>query len=612
VCAISGIVPVRPGHGSKRDVVEVRQRLRAMLNRGPDEVRVSQLFGVTVGANRLAIVDRSKGSQPMITAEKTAMLALNGEIYNHVELRKIFLARDIAFRTSCDTETLLFLVARQGLESLNALNGMFAFVFSNATSTFLVRDRFGEKPLYYKREEHRIIFASEIKALIGRHPTVSLPQTYWDIEYASDLEGHTVVEGILEIPPGHAHVIDRVHQRIYLHCYYDLLAIAGAPMNPEATVEEFMSLLRDAVRLRIPKEVPFATYISGGIDSTVVTGLAEPKEAITFIADTEGGRADAKFVADAEFGLNISAVRVHQHLTEFPVVAAELVRAVDVPVGTLAAYSQFVMSREAQKRGYKVMLGGLGADELLNGYVRDLAVLCNPVILAASPEFRTYQEMLGKAQRQTGMLQRMCALFSREEKCSSAYSSLVSGVLRKARNKSNAVSVIEYRTSLRPLLDVDDKINLHFGVEARAPFLDHRLFEFAMKMPERQKLFARRKRTGSEMVSKVALRSGAKGLIPEEIRLRKDKVGFPSPISDWLRSRYPSAVTTAVDILREWPDFSHRGQVGKLLSAGAFSRRSWLAVQWALWRLLFIEGLTPGEASIVIFGIRRTGVRRRR
>ena len=608
MCAITGVIPIKQGTTfAASDVPEVRQKLRAMLSRGPDELQVSQLFGVTIGANRLAIVDRSRGHQPMVAPDGAAMLALNGEIYNHLELRRTLLPKDARFATTCDTETLLFLMAHNGLSALPFLNGMFAFVFATDAITFLVRDRFGEKPLYYKQEDGRIVFASEMKALIENQPNVVLPSSYWDYEYACTDDGQTVVDGILEVPPGQVLKIDRASGSVRLHSYYDLLQIASAAVDGQASPARFMNLLRDSVRIRTPKEVKFGTYISGGIDSTLITGLVQPKETIAFIADTEGGRADAKFIADAEYGLNVETVRVYQNLADFPLAAAEIVRAIDVPVGTLAVYSQFLLSREAQHRGYRVMLGGLGADELLSGYVRDLAAVLDPVVLKKLPEFSAYQSMLSRAVSYSDPAQRACALLSREEEPSLDFKRLVAKAFEEARDGANAISVLELRTSFRPLLDVDDKINLHFGVEARAPFLDHRLFECAMGMAAQSKAKQKRRGAAWEIMSKPALRSGSRGLIPEEIRLRKDKVGFPSPLLEWLKGPFQSAVERAVELLKEWQSFAEAGHVTKLQSIGSFSRRSWLTIQWALWRLMFVEGLTPGEASTVIFGPRPYG-----
>ena len=381
MCGIAGILNL----DDARPVDEscIRQMLAMLRHRGPDEFGIYLGNHVALGNARLSILDLATGQQPIGNEDGSLWIVLNGEVFNHSELRSDLEARGHRFSTQTDTEVVLHLYEDLGPDCLPRLNGQFAFAIWNARdrSLFLARDRVGICPLFYTVADGALVFGSEIKAL-ACHPAVSLRLdplslaqvfTYW-----VPLTPRSVFQGITGVPPG-GYLIAR-EGRIRLQKYWEM-SFATAAETPGGVTEaeaertfaeEFRELLVDAVRIRLRADVPVGAYLSGGLDSSVIASIAQR---------VGTGRLDTFSVSfsDAAFdespfqrGMAGRLGTAHQVASVSPAdiarVFPEVIWHTEAPVLRTAPAPMFLLSRLARDAGYKVVLTGEGADEFLAGY----------------------------------------------------------------------------------------------------------------------------------------------------------------------------------------------------------------------------------------------------
>lgn len=378
MCGIAGIVnleerePVREG--------ELRQMLAMIRHRGPDEFGIYGEESVGIGNARLSIVDLSGGQQPISNEDGTMWIVFNGEIFNYVELRPELEARGHRFSTSSDTEVLLHMYEEFGPKCLERLNGQFAFAVWNSRdqSLFLARDRLGVRPLFYTRDCGRLVFGSEIKAILAAGVEAELDPlvlhevfTYW-----SPLSPKTVFKGILEIPPGH--YLQAAGGKVWVAPYWELtfpeVQNGGQPSakTMREQEEELAELLVDAVRIRLRADVPVGAYLSGGLDSSIIASIV--RNFTTTHLDTFSIAFD-----DEQFDESSWQKLMAKFLgTEHQVVKAthadigrvfpDVVWHAEVPVMRTSPAPMFMLSKLVRDSGYKVVLTGEGADEFLAGY----------------------------------------------------------------------------------------------------------------------------------------------------------------------------------------------------------------------------------------------------
>jgi asparagine synthase (glutamine-hydrolysing) len=561
------------------DVADVRSMLDAMVHRGPDSEGLFEEPGIAAGVRRLAVIDVDGGDQPISNEDGAVRVVFNGEIYNHGELRDELLKRGHRFRSRSDTEVLVHLWEERGPEMLHDLNGMFAFCLHDrrGRETFIARDRLGIKPLHYRLQGDRLAFASELATLL-RHREVarevdgSALVELFCLQYLSG--DRTVYRQIRKLLPGHAMHVKNGALRLYP--YYELPR-GGPPeaVDAQEAAGELVRLFESSVRYRRVSDVPLGAFLSGGVDSSVVVHqlsrlVDHPVKTFSVGFDdaaTFDERAHARTVAEA-FGTD------HHELVISPIdIAEQLPRLVDhlaEPVTDPAVIPTYLLS-EFARRQVTVVLTGEGADELFGGYRRYL-----------------YQERFGWMARLPGIrgagevsLQRLLprrvgqALDAISETDPARnhleWSSTIGRSLASRMFDSSLFADYEERTRERfaryfhgdrvrldeqlyadqhewlphNLLAKVDRASMAFSLEARVPYLDHRLVEWASGLPAGLKI------RGGE--TKVVLRRAFGGRLPARI-LGRPKQGFDLPLAAWVRGPLRPLVSDLLTParLRDW------------------------------------------------------------
>ena len=567
MCGIVGQVTLARDAPASAEVV--RAMAACIDHRGPDEEGLHADVRIAFGFRRLAIIDLATGQQPMVSVDGTIAVVFNGEIYNHTELRRELEARGHRFRTRCDTEVLVHGYREWGTALPEKLTGMFAFACWNRElgTALLARDRMGQKPLNYLVHEGSLWFASELKSLL-EVPGWSreIDPDALDIYLAQQFvpAPYTIYTEARKLPPGH--VLEIENGRLNIRPYWQLAFEPKLTGSLDALAEEFRELCRSAVHARLESEVPLGAFLSGGVDSSVVVGLmseafAEPVKTYTigFEEDEFDERSYARRVAE-HFGSD------HHEFVVRPEVQADLERILaqyDEPFADKSAVPTWYVAREAA-RETTVVLTGDGADDVLAGYGRyavgGLGRWCSS---RSSATRRRFEERLLRDSidlRSVGPLRHRLQRSARRhwmpvlrsilipEFFETAYRTRLYRPEHLARIEDGGMSrlALELHEHSRDLpelidrmLDVDvrqylagdllpkvDISTMAHSLEARSPFMDHRLVEFALRLPDRARVAG-----GS---CKALLKHAFGDFLPAGIANRRKK-GFSVPVERWLK-----------------------------------------------------------------------------
>ncbi|MBL8379810.1 MAG: asparagine synthase (glutamine-hydrolyzing) [Burkholderiales bacterium] len=550
--------------GSAADMQQVRRMTDAIYHRGPDDEGYFSDGGVGLGFRRLSILDLSPaGHQPMVSADNRFAIVFNGEIYNYLELRRELAARGHQFHSSGDTEVLLRAYLEWGRECVNRLNGMWAFVIFDKYERRLFgsRDRLGIKPLFRYRSASTAMFASEIKAI--RASGEYADQTNWRVAAdfllrgALDRSAQCFFAGIEQVGAGCAFEME-FDGRYREWRYWGLDDFSPEEMADPAA--DYAELFEDAMRLHMRSDVPVGVHLSGGLDSTAIAcaaariraeaGTDYPLMAFCFTPrefdESQYLEATFKQTAATPVLLNTDALKLWDDLPK-------VLHFQDEPVYSLTAVVGFQLMRLTAARGLKVVLNGQGADETAAGYPSYFinywhSMLRGGRVREAWRELADYSRAHGEdATRlfltQLGFLGRTLAARLPGWQVASRHRELrafrshrwlapemahhVSDRLDEApdyRLRSALVRSV-HSDPLPRILRVEDRNSSAHSVEARVPFLDYRLVEFLFRLPDRWRM--------SGPWNKFIQREGMRGRIPEVVRARVDKMGFPVPSSQW-------------------------------------------------------------------------------
>ncbi len=561
MCGIAGQVRI---DGRPVDREAVAAMGAALRHRGPDDQGVHVAGHVGLAHRRLSVLDVSDaGRQPMANAAGTVRIVFNGEIYNFEELRRrVDPARP--FRSRTDTEVLLALYEEYGLDCLAWLRGMFAFAIWDepAQRLVLARDRLGKKPLFYAHDQDGIRFASELKALLLDDPTPPVDPLalhhYLTFQYVP--APLTIFQGIRKLLPGHVLIYEkeRVAERPYWALRYD---VQRPRRRDEDYRQELLALLTESIRLRLVSDVPLGAFLSGGVDSSTVVALMSrltdrPVQtfSIGFKEEAFNELPYARAVAE-RFGTDHHEFVVEPAALD---ILPKLVRVYDEPFADSSAIPTYYVS-ELSRRFVTVALNGDGGDELLAGYPRYAltgwdragADWLSPRIRERLgrwveddrlPISATLRQGLGRACRPFARtyLGRIC-YFSPAEKARLYQSEFAEQVApvdsydllaerfdrAPASDLLNRLLWVDTMTYLPDdLLVKVDRATMAHGLEARSPFLDHRLMEWAAALPADLKV-----RHGQ---GKFLLKWAMRGLLPDQV-LDRPKMGFGVPIDRWFR-----------------------------------------------------------------------------
>jgi asparagine synthase (glutamine-hydrolysing) len=584
MCGIAGILATRGAcPPAAHELAAMIGRLR---HRGPDDTGIWHEGEIGLAHARLAIIDPAGGHQPMGSAEEALRIVFNGEIFNFVELRAALQARGHQFRTRSDTEVILRLYEAHGERFVEHLNGQFAIALWDQRRRRLVlaRDRVGIRPLYYGWAAGRLLFASEIKALLvqGDLPRRLDPRglaeafTYWGPRAPS-----TAFDRICQLPPGHLMCVEQGVATT--RCYWDWdFPANGAERQDKADdlADELRSLLVDAVRLQLRADVPVGAYLSGGLDSSVITTLIHQRTAtplrtfsLTFDGPAFDESAHQRTMAD-----HLGAPHTELHCTRqdvgrwFP----KAVWHAEAPLLRTAPVPMMLLAGTAREHGMKVVLTGEGADEVLGGYD-----------LFKEARVRRFMARAPQSSWRGHLVQRLYPWMDNTLGAGGRLSSSVLGTGHELRHSltfghlprwqaggriarfftpamRDAIAgfdpvaavgqtlpapargwsplardqYVEAHTLMSSYLlsSQGDRMAMANSVEARFPFLDHRLIEFANRLPPRYKLMG--------LTEKYLLKRAMAGWIPDSIRLRtKQPYRAPDSLSFFGEDGSPDAAT---------------------------------------------------------------------
>lgn len=568
----------------------------AIVHRGPDEDGFFEAPGVNMAMRRLSIVDLSGGRQPVANEDGTAHLVFNGEIYNHMDLRRGLLERGHSFRTHhSDTETIAHLYEERGADWAAEANGMFAVAIWDAPRRrlTLTRDRLGKKPLYYARAGGELVFASELKSLL-LHPALRReldPAALFQYLGLKNVSApRSIFAGVRQLSAGHSLVWENGQAAVRPYWRADFSPLDTPPTLEEAAAE-VRRLLTDAVRLRMDCDVPYGAYLSGGVDSSSVTALmarlhAQPVKTFCLgYADDAEGQFQGK-AQDIHYAREMSqrlGTEHHEMIIDAPFFAEKMpgiVKSFDEPFsGTV---STFFLSILIHKH-VKVALSGDGADELFASYLPHRLAFPVEALLSFRRQGKTRREDLSAdelallapfdAPPQFAFLDRIAnasqaawrdkigvfplaerlELFSPEFLADipggerhDPYAELEAGLSAGGDALNRVLEVDQAELLQNQILPFVDRLSMAHSIEVRCPFLDHRLVEYVNRLPGSLKI-------GGEAgapVNKRVLKAAVADLLPPEL-ISRPKEGFVQPIYTWMHGALKDWTLGCLDALPE-------------------------------------------------------------
>ncbi|BBN98400.1 asparagine synthetase B [Sporolactobacillus terrae] len=614
MCGFCGYIAndhrLQPGNHKQN---KMTARAEIINHRGPDDAGYYTDDQVQLAFRRLSIIDLAGGHQPLPYENERYYIIFNGEIYNYVELRNQLKKKGFQFETTSDTEVIVALYADRGIDCVNELRGMFAFIIwdKEERTLFAARDHFGIKPFYYMEKEEGIFFASEMKSMLvgeNTHPVAEEALQYY-LTFQFVPEPQTLAADIKCLEPGH-YLLKKDGEPLTKKAFWEP---SFAPV--EQTLGDAKKKIQDAlinsVKIHMRSDVPVGAFLSSGIDSTSIVALAKRynEQIKTFtVGFASKGYNEIDIAQDSadKLGVQNNSLEITPEmvLEELPKIVWHL----DNPVADPAAIPNYFVAREARKQ-VKVVLSGEGSDELFGGY----NIYREPLALNWFDKVpKLGKNLLHAIARQmpvgmrgrsyllrgtTPLSQRYVGnafIFDEEEKKfvlktysdQARFTKITDPIYSQAsKNKLDQMQLVDLKTWLRgDILTVADRMTMAHSLELRVPFLDVHVFEAARTLPAAL-------RTG-EGTTKYAFREAMRGIVPDSILFRK-KLGFPVPIRIWLKDELHD---WAVNLIHEsnTDALINKSYALKLLDDHCSgkadnSRKIWTILMFMLWHQIFIE-----------------------
>jgi len=587
----------------------------ALIHRGPDGDGIFCKGNVGLAHRRLAIIDPRAGIQPFYSEDRRLILSYNGEVYNYLELRQE-LGNDFRFWTQSDTEVVLRAYEKWGIDCLERFRGMFAFALydENKNRVYLVRDRVGIKPLFYYSTPERMLFASEFLSVLradGVRREIAAESLSGFFRYQYVPTPATIYKNLYKLEPGHYLEVDTRRNHVTKHRYWEL------PINilnraEEDFLEEFNTLLDETIRMYVRSDVPFGAFLSGGVDSSLVSAvmakhLDDPVRTFT-IGFNEEKHSEIPFAAEASrvVGTNHYEKIVSPDLAEE--VLSKLVVHFGEPFADSSAIPTYYVSREAASR-VKMVLSGDGGDELFGGYnsypitFQDFSnpnqqwyhALLNfaaqhgvfPALRRWAREKRTHlHQAKHDAQRQIFNDSSLRELLSEEIPVAPEVSFSVN-ILTQDVDPVSMFQAQDFKTYMvDDVLTKVDRMSMANSLEVRVPLLDHKIVELAFSLPLSLKL--RQDDTARRIETKYLLKKSAARFYPESF-LSRPKQGFGIPIVEWclgpLRPLLESKIRNRSNPIFNWIKYSYVQNIGNRFFKGdhAWVTRLWFVLILSLW-----------------------------
>jgi len=637
MCGIAGYLSLngRPIENSEQ-VCRVLGEL--ISHRGPDGYGTWNHPEMKLGLvhRRLAIIDLSdEAAQPMHSPLGN-VISFNGEIYNYQELQSQLKSEGIALRTNSDTETILGSYQVSGVECINKLRGMFAFALwdDQKQRLLLSRDRFGIKPLYYTIQDGVLYFSSEQKALLPFLPSISTnPAAFAEyLTFQYTISQSMMFDGIQQLMPGHFMTIQ--NGAVQTTQYWDVKYEVDHSWTAESAEERLHELIDESVELHLRSDVEVGSYLSGGVDSSLIAILAAGNS--NFGGKGFHGRFtdypgydESAFARDASNAFSGDLRTIDITAQDFEDNIRKVIWHLDQPTAGPGSFPQYMVSALASQ-DVKVVLGGQGGDEIFGGYARYLIAYFEQSIKAAIDG--TYKNgnyvvtiesiipNLGILQEYKPLMQefwreglfgpldeRFFRLVNRSTDMQSEVqwdsldmNSVKESFLNIFNSQANvrkeayfdSMTHFEFKTLLPALLTVEDRMSMAHGLESRVPLMDHRIVEFAATVPADLKF------PGGRL--KHLLRNSYRDVLPKTIADRRDKMGFPVPLKEWFGDELKPFVSDILSNMHsKQRDYLNTGEILKNFGEEArFSRKTWALLSLELWQQEFHDKASEYRALL--------------
>jgi asparagine synthase (glutamine-hydrolysing) len=623
MCGIAGIFNTqRAKIGGLVSKLEVMNKLIA--HRGPDDqgIWVNQANTVGLAHRRLSIIDLSSHAHQPMHAPTGEVIVYNGEIYNHVELRQTLKAH-WTFTSNSDTEVILAAYKVYGVDCVKHFKGMFAFAIWDGEALFCARDHFGIKPFYYTKQKDHFIFASESKALL---PFISSIETdrqafaqYITFQYP--MGAQTLFKEVYQLEPAHAMLISAKGEKIWR--YWDVHYHIDYDHTPHYFSNRLKEILDESIKLHLRADVDIGSYVSGGVDSSLIGILAthEKNKPLPFFHgrfledkaydESDYARYAAKRCGSPLHVLDITAQDFAKHFDN-------IIYHLDFPVAGPGVFPQYMVS-EMAARHVKVVLGGQGGDEIFGGYARYVIAYFEQCIKAAIEGnykkgnfvvtaesiipnlevLNAYKPLLKRFWSQ-GLFEplekRYFSLIDRgmdldgeveltkteQEHVYKQFIDVFSAAkFERAESYFDSMTHFDFKCLLPSLLHVEDRVSMAHGLEARVPFLYHPLIEFMATVPANIKFADGR--------MKHLLKETFADQIPSQIIKRKDKMGFPVPLSEWMDGELKEFVGDILQsgLARKGGFIDYQKIINNFHKTGKFSRKVWGFLCFEIWQQQF-------------------------
>jgi len=566
---------------------DIEDMTRILAHRGPDDLGFYLEGPLALGAQRLAVMDLPGGHQPVSNDKQNVWVVLDGDVFNYEDIRAELSKAGHSFRSHTDTEVIAHAWEEWGPACLDKFNGQFAFAVWDGSRLHLVRDRMGEKPLYYYQRGGRLLFASEIKSLLTQ--ISALPRFTDEFrDFEAPLFGDTLFQNVRELSPGSRLVFDGRDLNVVK--WWEVPVHDGPYRKERDYVDELRWLLEDSVRLRLKGDVSVGVMLSGGMDSAALACLARPEYVYTVTFREAGGAYDE--LSDAKAIARKLKSRIHvirpkpEDLRQW---LPGIVWHLDYPVGSMSSIAAFMAARDAA-RNVKAVLSGQGADEIFGGHVRHLMMLAENR-LAAEPAFQYYLPLaryFWHPEMFSDPADRYYTIMNRGPSTDPRCRNRIRELFSRHKNLVDKMGYADLHAALPTVLHMDDRATAAFGIENRNPFLDHRIVEFAFRLPPELKV--------DGFTSKAVLRKALRGVVPDHILDRTDKMGLVVPVGRWFRKE-----------LKRWSEvrikrFRERYEANFLNAAwdaaggrGEFDRKDYMRVCLELWMEIMAEQSSSWE-----------------
>ncbi|MCM3789942.1 asparagine synthase (glutamine-hydrolyzing) [Domibacillus indicus] len=624
MCGFVGCMHARP-YRQTEEMAENFKKMNALItHRGPDDEGYFMEDHVQFGFKRLSIIDLECGHQPLSYENDRYWIIFNGEIYNHVELRKELVEKGYEFATESDTEVIIALYSDMKEEAVKRLRGMFGFVIWDKVEQqiFGARDHFGIKPFFYLEQGEKTYFASEKKSILpaqkGELDAKSL-QHYLSFQYVP--EPDTMTENVKKLEPGHFFT-QKPGQAMKIQSYWKP-TFRPIKSTEDQIIKDIRNVMIDSVNVHMRSDVPVGSFLSGGIDSSFIVSLAKqvnPNLKTFSVGFERNGFSEvdvAKETADALGLENIShIISPEEFVQELP----RIIWHMDDPLADPAAVPLYFVAREARKH-VKVVLSGEGADELFGGYniyrepesLRVFQSIPGPVkgalkalsgILPDGFRGKSFiergatpleQRYIGNAKMFEEAEKR--ALLS-QYKPNPGYTDVTAPIYRQSADYDAVTKMqnIDIHTWLRgDILLKADKMTMAHSLELRVPFLDRKVFDVASSIATDQKI--------KNNTTKYVLRKAAEGIVPDHVVNRK-KLGFPVPIRHWLKDELYDWAVNLIQV--SGTDYLFNKQEAlRLLQEHVDnkkdnSRKIWTILVFMIWHQIYVEEIYDVEQVFVM------------